>query len=82
MTCAISHFRFMCTYLEEEETRISHPESETCQIRVVSIARVRGWREDQILRLALTGSNPEYPPGPDPASILGSDSTRTNRRRQ
>jgi hypothetical protein len=23
----------------------------------------------KILRLALTGSNPEYPPGPDPASI-------------
>ncbi|MEU5940533.1 hypothetical protein ABZ807_15375 [Micromonospora sp. NPDC047548] len=23
----------------------------------------------RILRLALTGSNPEYPPGPDPASI-------------
>ena len=37
----------------------------------------------KILRLALTGSNPEYPPGPDPASILCSDSTRTkNRRRQ
>jgi len=25
--------------------------------------------KNEILRLALTGSNPEYPPGPDPASI-------------
>jgi hypothetical protein len=26
-------------------------------------------RKNRILRFALTGSNPEYPPGPDPASI-------------
>src|SRR5689334_23087400 len=36
----------------------------------------------KILRFALTGSNPEYPPGPDPASILCSDSTRTKNRRR
>jgi hypothetical protein len=26
-------------------------------------------KKNRILRLALTSSNPEYPPGPDPASI-------------